>query len=176
MNRITLTALLIFIIFNATAQKFGHFSSEYVVKQMQTYQQAQQEIDMLSQAWMEDVKDKYIEIGRLENKLEAEKVLLTSEMILERESKIESKLKDAIDYQYKIFGPNGLFFLKKKELMKPELDKIFEAVERVCKKQRLDYLMDKSSELVMVYTNPVHDYTDYVLEELGLGDLNDVIK
>jgi outer membrane protein len=23
---------------------------------------------------------------------------------------------------------------------------------------------------VMIYTDPIHDYTDYVLEELGLGE------
>jgi outer membrane protein len=177
MNKILLIVTLFFAItHNITAQKFGHFSSEYVVKKIPTYQQAQKEIDMLSQVWMEDVKNKYIESGRLQNKLEAEKILLTSEMILERENGIELKLKEAIDYQYRTFGPDGLFFIKKKELLKPELDKIFEAVERVCKKQRLDYLMDKSSELVMVYTNPVHDYTDFVLDELGLGDPNDSIK
>ena len=74
--------------------------------------------------------------------------------------------------------PTGrsFFFLKKKELMKPELDKIIDAVERVCRKHNLDYLLDKSGQLVLIYTNPVHDYTDYVLEELGLGNPNDVIR
>jgi len=37
-------------------------------------------------------------------------------------------------------------------------------------------MFDKSGDLVMIYTNPIHDYTDFVLEELGLGDENDVIK
>ena len=85
-------------------------------------------------------------------------------------------MKEATDYHTKVFGYNGLFFLKKKELVKPELDKVFEAVERVCKRHGLDYLFDKSGDLVLAYTNPVHDYTDYVLEELGLGDPNDVIE
>ena len=168
--------LLIFALSNATAQRFGHFSSEYITSRMPTYKQAQLEIERLSHAWMEDVKERYLEIGRLEGKLEAEKVLLTAEMIKERRAEIDSKLKEAIDYQYKVFGPGGLLFLKKAELVDPELDKIYAAVERVCKKQHLDYLIDKSSELVIVYANPVHDYTDFVLDELGLGDPNDTVK
>ena len=36
-------------------------------------------------------------------------------------------------------------------------------------------MFDKSGDLVMIYTDPKHDYTDYVLEELGLGDKKDVI-
>ncbi len=34
-------------------------------------------------------------------------------------------------------------------------------------------MFDKSGDLVMIYTNPIHEYSDYVLEELGLGDKND---
>ena len=35
---------------------------------------------------------------------------------------------------------------------------------------RLEIVFDKSGELVMIYTNPVHDYTDYVIEDLGIGE------
>jgi outer membrane protein len=28
----------------------------------------------------------------------------------------------------------------------------------------------------MIYTNPIHDYTDYVLEKLNLGEKTDTIQ
>ena len=52
----------------------------------------------------------------------------------------------------------------------------FDAVEKVAHEHKLQIVFDKSGELVMIYTDPVHDYTDFVLEELGLGDPNDVIN
>jgi outer membrane protein len=55
-------------------------------------------------------------------------------------------------------------------------DQVFEAVQKVCKENRLAIMFDKSGELVMIYTDPVHDYTDYVLDELGLGNKEDVIR
>ena len=55
-------------------------------------------------------------------------------------------------------------------------DKVFDAIEKVCKDQRLAIMFDKASDLVMIYTDPRHDYTDYILDELGLGDPNDAIK
>ena len=51
-----------------------------------------------------------------------------------------------------------------------------DAVEKVAHDHKLQFIFDKSGELVMIYTDPIHDYTDYVLEELELGDPNDVIK
>ena len=40
------------------------------------------------------------------------------------------------------------------------------------KKNRLQIVFDKSSGPVLLYTNPIHDYTDYVLEDLGLTEKN----
>ena len=42
--------------------------------------------------------------------------------------------------------------------------------EKIAKIKRLDFLFDKSSDgIAMLYTNPIHDYTDYILEELGIS-------
>jgi outer membrane protein len=66
--------------------------------------------------------------------------------------------------------------LKKQELIKPLQDKVFDATEKVAKANHLAIIFDKASALVMIYTDPRHDYTDFVLEELGLGDPNDKVK
>jgi outer membrane protein len=86
---------------------------------------------------------------------------------------LEEKVKE---YNSSVFGYEGLFFLKKKELMKPVMESVFEATEKVCKANRLQFMFDKASDIGMIYTDPIHDYTDYVLEELGYGDENDTVK
>lgn len=68
------------------------------------------------------------------------------------------------------------YFFEKQELIKPLQDKVWDAVEKVAKQNRLAIIFDKSGELVMIYTDPRHDYTDFVLEELGLGDPIDKVK
>jgi outer membrane protein len=52
--------------------------------------------------------------------------------------------------------------------MKPVLEKVQRAVTKVCSQRRLDFMFDKSSDVGMLYTNPKHDYSDYVMEELGI--------
>jgi outer membrane protein len=108
--------------------------------------------------------------------LQAEQVLLTEAMRKERTDAIKKKEAELKEYQKKVFGYGGLFFLKKQELVKPVQDKVWEAVDKVAKKNSLAIVFDKSGELVMIYTDPRYDYTDFVLEELGLGDPNDVVK
>ena len=108
--------------------------------------------------------------------LQAEQVLLTEEMKNERTASIQKKEEEMKEYQKKVFGFGGLLFLKKQELVKPVMDKVWDAVDKVAKQNNLAIVFDKAGELVMIYTDPRFDYTDFVLDELGLGDPNDKIK
>jgi len=157
-------------------QKFGYIDTDYILAKMPEYGEAQAELDKLSLQWQEEIREMYKEIEGGYSALQAEEVLLTNEMKQERLEEIKTKESDVKEYQKKVFGFDGLFFLKKKELVKPVQDKIFDSVEKVCKNQRLTIMFDKADALVLIYTDPRHDYTDYVLDELGLGDPNDVIK
>lgn len=157
------------------AQKFGYIDSKFILGQMKEYKQAQSEIAQLSQGWQKEVDAKNKEVDNMEKAYLAEEVLLTDEMKKERLTAISKKREEAREYQKKIFGFEGLYFLKKQELIKPVQDKVFEAVEKVSKAKKIQIMFDKSGELVMIYTDPRHDYTDFVLEELGLGNKDDVI-
>ena len=172
----TIALFLLFGLNFANAQKFGYIDTNFILSKMPEYAKAQSEIDQLSGGWEKEVEDMSRNVESLYASLKAEEVLLTEEMKGERMTAIHTKEAELKEYQRKVFGFGGLFFLKKQELIKPLQDKVFEAVEKVAKQNRLAIIFDKSSELVMIYTDPRHDYTDFVLEELGLGDPNDKIK
>lgn len=177
LRRLSLYIFVCFLALNSSfAQKFGYVDTDYILNQMSEYTEAKSEIDKLSTGWQKEILEMAKNIEGMEVKLIAEEVLLTKEMKDERLAEIDVNRTELKDYQKKVFGFEGLFFLKKKELIKPVQDKVFDAVEVVAKNNRLQIIFDKSGDLVMIYTDPIHDYTDYVLEELGLGDENDVIK
>lgn len=176
MKKYFVLILALFSIVHVYGQKFGYVDTDYVLSKMPEYKKAQDEINTLSLGWQEEIQEMSKKIEAMYNELQAEEVLLTSEMKSDRLEEINKKENELKDYQKKIFGFEGLFFLKKKELVKPVQDQVFDAVEKVCKDQRLAIMFDKAGDLVMIYTDPRHDYTDYVLDELGLGDPNDVIK
>jgi outer membrane protein len=67
----------------------------------------------------------------------------------------------------------GVLFQKKKELMKPIMDDIFKACEQVSRQKKLMFLFDKAGDISMIYTDPRHDYTDFVLEILGVESTDD---
>lgn len=159
-----------------SAQKFGYIDSDFILSKMPDYKKAQDEIDRLSVTWQKEIEDMQKKMEGMYSSFQAEQVLLTEEMKQDRIDEIGKKEGELKEYQKKVFGFGGLFFLKKQELIKPLQDKVFDAVEKVAKTNRIAIIFDKAGELVMIYTDPRHDYTDFVLEELGLGDPNDKIK
>ena len=169
---IKLLLTLLFIPTLSEAQKFGYVNSEFILKNMKEYSEAMNDIDLLSKAWEKEISDMYIEMEKKEISLKNEEILLTKDMYNERRGLLDKEWISIREYQQKVFGFEGLYFLKKKELIEPIQDIIFESVEKIAKKNRLQIVFDKSSELILLYTNPIHDYTDYVLEDLGLNKKN----
>ena len=168
--------LLIFGLNFVNAQRFGYIDTDFILGKMPDYKKAQDEIDQLTEAWAKEVDDMNKEINGMYSALQAEQVLLTEEMKNERTAAIQKKEEEMKEYQKKVFGFKGLLFLKQQELIKPVQDKVWDAVDKVAKQNNLAIVFDKASELVMIYTDPRFDYTDFVLDELGLGDPNDKIK
>lgn len=157
-------------------QRFGYVDTDFILNKMPDYKKAQDEINQLSDAWEKEIQDMSKKIEGMYSSLQAEQVLLTDEMKKERTEAIQKREAELKEYQKKVFGFGGLFFLKKQELIKPIQDKVWDAADKVAKQNNLAIIFDKAGELVMIYTDPRYDYTDFVLDELGLGDPNDKIK
>jgi outer membrane protein len=153
----------------AQAQKFGYVDSEFIMSKMPEYAAAQQELNKMSDVWQKEIEAQKKDLEKLDHNYQAEEVVLTEAMKKKRQDEILKKEQDIKAYQNKQFGYEGQLFKKRQELNKPVQDKVFEAVEKVAKKKQLAILFDKSSDVTMLYTSPTYDYTEFVLEELGLG-------
>jgi outer membrane protein len=164
-----LAVLLLVASSGARAQKFGWVDSEFIMGKMPEYAKAQVELNALSDTWQKELEAQKKDLDKLYRTYQAEEVVLTEPMKKKRQDEILKKEQDIKAYQNKQFGYEGQIFKKRQELNKPVQDKIFEACEKVAKKKSLAVLFDKSGDVTMLYTNPAHDYTEFVLEELGLG-------
>ncbi|MDQ2792627.1 MAG: OmpH family outer membrane protein [Bacteroidota bacterium] len=153
----------------AQAQKFGWVDSEFIMAKMPDYAKAQQELALLSDTWQKEIEVQQKDLDKLHRNYQNEEIVLTEAMKKKRQDEILLKEQDLKTYRNKQFGYEGQLFKKRQELNKPVQDKVFEAVEKVAKKKTLAVIFDKSGDLTMLYTNPAHDYTEFVLEELGLG-------
>jgi outer membrane protein len=153
------------------AQKIGYIDSEYILNKHPDYKVIQQELENISAEWKKQAQGLDKEIKDLSTLLKAEEVLLTEEMYQQRLELIKLKQKESQEFNSRIFGINGQYFQKQAELLQPLQSKIYDAIERVTRRNNLGMLFDKAAEpSAIIWTDPRHDYSEFVLEELGIED------
>lgn len=166
----TLAVLALLLTFSvvSVAQKFGYVDSKYILSHVPEYQEAQKQINTLSNQWQKDIEAKYETIEKLEKAYQAEKILLTEDMRKKREEEIEEKRKEAKELQKTKFGVEGELFQKREELIKPIQDAIYAAIQEVASQSALMVVFDKANHSNILYSNPKHDISDKVLKKMGL--------
>ena len=166
----TLAILALLLTFSvvSVAQKFGYVDSKYILSHVPEYQEAQKQINTLSNQWQKEIEAKYETIEKLEKAFQAEKILLTEDMRKKREEEIEEKRKEAKELQKTKFGVEGELFQKREELIKPIQDAIYTAIQEVASQSALMVVFDKANHSNILYSNPKHDISDKVLKKMGL--------
>ena len=176
MNKSLKIVLLLLILLQAgplAAQKFGYIDSEYILNKHPDYKVIQDELLKLSTDWRKEAQSLDQEIKELYTQLKAEEVLLTEEMYQQRLAEIKAKEKASQEFNSRIFGIEGQYYQKQAELLQPLQSKIYDAIERVSRRNNLAVLFDKAAgPSAIIYTDPRHDYSEFVLEELGIEENN----
>ncbi len=153
--------------FAAQAQRFGIVDTDYILTKIPEYSQAQSQLDQMSKQWQGEVEALLSEADALQKSLDAERILLTDEMAAEREKVIKDLEQEARKLQRQYFGPEGDLFKKRQELVRPIQDQVYNAVQDVARKKKLDVVFDKASSLTMLYSSDKIDISEEVLTELG---------
>jgi outer membrane protein len=150
------------------AQKVGFVDSDLILGKMVEYKSAQKQLDDLTAEWQGKADAMQADIDQLYKDYKAEEVLLTRDQKKAKEDAIVSKENELFKYREDKFGQTGELFKKREELIKPIQDKIYEAVQKVAKKEGLGFIFDKAGGVVMLYADTKYDKTFEVMEELGI--------
>jgi len=165
--QLLLIAVMVVLSAQVNAQKYAYIDSEYILKNVPEYQDAQNQMDELSEKWQKEIEVKYSEIAQLYQKYQADVVLLPADMKKKREDEIISIEKEVKQFQQEKFGQEGELFQKRQELIKPIQDKIYNALEEISKAKNYSFVFDKANGASIMYANPKFDISDDVLDELG---------
>ncbi len=152
---------------SAFAQRFAYVDSEYILKHIPEYTSAQKQLDALSQQWQKEVDGRFAEIEKMYKAYQADQVLLTDEMRKRRENEIVEKEKAAKDFQRQKFGFEGDLYQQRVKLIKPIQERVAKAVEAVAESSGLDMILDKNSNVIMLYASLRLDKSNDVITRLG---------
>jgi len=168
MKKIFLPLLLVTLFnFNSQAQKFAYVDTDYILNKIPEFKQAEDKLDNLSNDWQKEIELKYSDVEKMYRAYQQEQVLLTDELKNKREEAIIKKENDAKNLQQKYFGPEGMLYSKRQELISPIQDKIYNAIQQLANTNKYQVIFDSSSDLIMLYKNKNLDKSEKVLQIMG---------
>ncbi len=159
--------LLLAFVPTAHAQKSAFVDTQYILKNIPEYTDAQDILNSLSKKWQEEITEKHKEVSEMYKKYQAEAILLPADVKKKREDEIVKKDNEVKALQKEYFGPGGDLFKKREELIKPIQEKVYNAIETIATTENIAFVFDKAGSPTLLYGNPKYDISDAVLDELG---------
>jgi Skp family chaperone for outer membrane proteins len=156
---------------NAFAQggkgaKIGYVDMEYILKSIPEYQEAKTQLENKANEWKSNIELKKNAISKLKEDLNKEKVLLTKELIEEREEEIAIEEASLLDYQNKKFGTNGDLITQKITLVKPVQDQVFTAVQDYAETRGYDFVIDLSSDKSFLFAGSRFNISEQIIRNI----------
>lgn len=153
-------------LFAQKPQRIAFIDMEYILENIPDYQTAQSQLNQKVTKWQENIAEKQRELDQMKSNLSNEKALLTKDLIEEREEDITIKTDELRTLQNKYFGTNGDLFMLRQQLVKPIQDQVFNAIQEIAVNRQYDFVLDKSSDLIMLYSNEKYDISDMVVKSI----------
>ena len=179
MKNLFLLVVLLFTVSTSWSQRgqiIAYIDMEYILENVPEYIQAQNTLDAKVAKWRKklDEQARFIEV--LKTDLANEKAILTKDLIEEKEEEITIKQEELRRLESLYFGPDGDMFLVRKQLVKPIQDQVYNAIQSIAARKKYDFVFEKSSDLVMLYSNKKYDISDLVLSTIDRTRLSEEKK
>ena len=168
MKKIILTLAIALFSFASFAQKYAYVDTDYILKNIPEYITAQKTLDDLSEKWEAEIDAKKAVINKKFQQYQAEELLLPAEMKKKKQQEIFNLEDDLAKFQYDKFDPEkGELFLKRKELIEPIQNKVYNAIKELASVGNYAFIFDKANQSNILYADPKLDKSKRILKNLG---------
>lgn len=152
---------------NSFAQlKIGYVDSDAIMQKLPDAQDAQKRIDAQIDDWQKEIKEMQNEWKTQFDDYERRKLIMGKQKRAEVEKELVTLEEKVEEFRQSKFGVNGELYKKQNEFMKPIQNQVFTAIEEVAQENELDFVFDRSGDLIFLYAKEEYDITTQVLSKL----------
>ncbi len=146
--------------------RIAYIDMDVILSKNKEFRTANQLLDEKIAQWKKEIELKKIQLKQIEDQFAVEKILLTPELIADREMEIKDFASEVVSLQEKRFGPKGDMMIQKNQLLKPVQDQVLSIVQDIAKERKYDFVFDRSSDIIMLYSAKNYDISDLVLRRI----------
>ena len=149
------------------AQKYALIDTEYILNNIQEYQDANKQLQDVTQKYQEEIDAATQGVKKLYDSYQAKLSTFSATQKTQKEDEIIAKEKEVAELQRKYFGPEGELAKLRNQLITPIQDDIYEVVKEISQEKGYDLVIDRATAIGVIFANPRIDISDEVLDRLG---------
>ena len=158
--------LISFSVFSQKPLRVGYLNMDYILSNIDDYKIANEEYSTRLDIWRKEIEARKAAIETNRKELEFKKPLLPDEIYQNLSDEIEFDQKELDKYIQKRFGPEGDWLVQEKILIQPIQDEVLAIVQKISEKNKFDFIFDKSSAIIMLYSEKKYDISELVLKSI----------
>jgi len=147
--------------------RVGYIDMNVILENVEEYKKAGELLDKNIENWKKEIELKKIQLQQYQDQLNTERILLTPELIQDRELEIQDFASEIIALQEKRFGPRGDMITQRTKLIQPVQDQVMAIVKQIAEEKNYDFIFDRSSNITMLYSAKNYDISDLVIKRLN---------
>jgi outer membrane protein len=151
----------------AKDQPVAYIDMQYILKNLPQYEQANEQLTMLSKRWQKEVDAAQQEARVMATNYQTEQIFLSETMRAQREEEIVKKEQEVLELKRKYFGQEGELYKKREALIRPIQDEIYTAIQELANEKKIEVVKDRSADPALIYMSSKLDISDQVLQKLG---------
>ena len=153
-------------IFSQKQLRVGYINMDYILANLDDYNTANEEYNIKLDLWRKEIESRKLSIKVANEELEIKKPLIPDEIYRNLKDEIDFDERQLNQYIQKRFGPEGDWLIQEKILIQPIQDEVLAIVQKIAEKNKFDFIFDKSSAIIMLYSEKKYDISELVLKSI----------
>ncbi len=153
-----------------TQQKIGFVDSQIILTQLPEAIKAQGDLDALANKWTaqldsmtQELQQEYADYQKQANTMPEDKRTVAQQNLIQKEQAIQEFRRQKFAQQ------TGELYKKQEEIFNPIKEKIYKAIQEVATAEGMQFIFDKSGDIILLYADPAYDMTYRVMDKLKRG-------
>ncbi|MDA0987093.1 MAG: OmpH family outer membrane protein [Bacteroidetes bacterium] len=164
--------VLCFVLINISIgqTKFGYVNSDTILKELPEAQEASKKLESNVKEWQDDVEKRAKQLQAKYEDYQKQQLTMKEDIKQQRQKALIDEEQKINEFRQQKFGQQGELAMQRERLMAPIKEKIFKAIDKVAKNQKVDIVFDKAGDVLILYADSKLDLTYKILDYLKRGD------
>ena len=153
-----------------TQQKIGFVDSQIILTQLPEAIKAQGDLDALANSWTnqldsmtQSLQQEYADYQKQANTMPEDKRTAAQQTLIQKEQNIQEFRRQKFAQQ------TGELYKRQEEIFNPIKERIYKAIQEVAAAEGMQFIFDKSGDIILLYADPTFDMTYRVMDKLKRG-------